>query len=490
MKKYVISIDQGSTSTIVVVVDKMGDVLYKEQIELNLYHSKNSITQNPNEILESVNILLNRIFTKYNINPEEVSSIGITNQRETTILWDKITGKVIHNAISWQSNETIKIVNKWKKKGLNKIVKEKTGLEISTYFSASKIKFLLEKYKNKIDINNIFFGTIDTFLLYNLSIEKNHLTDITNASRTMLFNIKDKKWDNDLLKLFEIPKNILPKVVSNDYNFGHYVYNNIKIPITCMIGDQQSSLFGHQCFEIYDTKVTYGTGGFLLTNTENNIIYSKNGLLTTIAWEINNKINYALEGSIFVCGSAIKWLRDELKLINNYDETSDLAKQSTDSNIYVVPSFFGLGTPYWEPNVKGTILGISKNTNRNDIIRATLDSICYQTNDVIDVIKKDLKNENILKISTDGGSSRNEYLLQFQADISNTNILQTKEKEVTALGAAYIAGLKTSFFNNLNDIKKYNKINKIFFPSIDSKTRKQKIKNWKKAIKSTMSFKI
>lgn len=490
MKKYVISIDQGSTSTIVVVVDKMGDVLYKEQMELNLYHDKNSITQNPNEILESVNILLNRVFTKYNIDPKEVAAIGITNQRETTILWDKKTGKVIHNAISWQSSETIKIVEEWKNKGLYNLIKEKTGLEISTYFSASKIKFLLTKYKNKINLNNILFGTIDTYLLYNLSVEKNHLTDITNASRTMIYNIKDKKWDNELLNLFDIPKNILPKVVSNDYHFGNYIYNDVKIPITCMIGDQQASLFAHQCFDLYDTKVTYGTGGFLLTNTKDNIIYSKNGLLTTIAWEINNHINYALEGSIFVCGSAIKWLRDELKLINSYDETSDLAKQSTDFNLYVVPSFVGLGTPYWDSNVKGTILGISRNTNKNDIIRATLDSICYQTNDVINVIKKDLQNENIIKISTDGGSSRNEYLLQFQADISNTNILQTKEKEVTALGAAYIAGLKTNFFNNFDDIRKYNKINKIFLPSIDEKTRNNKLKNWKKAIKSTISFKL
>ena len=485
-KKYIIAIDQGTTSSRVVVINKDGDVLFKEQMEISINEGINGeIFQDANEILDSVLILLDRTFKRHRIKPEEVSAIGITNQRETTILWDKYTGKPLAKAISWQSKHTSDIIDKWKDQGLEDIVFKKTGLTINPYFSASKIRYLLDMLDP--DLDRVLFGTIDSFLLWHLTKGEAHKTDITNASRTMLYNIFDEKWDEDLLKAFKIPKSILPEVVPNDDYFGDYEYNGVKIPIYSMIGDQQSSLFGHQCFYKGNLKTTYGTGSFILVNTDKPIL-SKTGLLTTPAWKVDGKTTYALEGSIFIGGAAVQWLRDDLKIVDRASDTERMALKSTCENLYVVPSFTGMGTPHWDSDVRASILGITLKTNQNDIVKATLDSICYQIEDILQIFRNDI-GLDIDSISCDGGASRNNYLMQFQADISDLKVIQTKEVEVTSLGTAYIAGLKSGFWKDIKEIERNKKIKRLFYSNISDERRKTLYANWQKAVQSTISFK-
>lgn len=487
MKKYILVIDQGTTSSRVLLVDKNANIVYKDYILVDLIKTEdNQILQDANEILKSVKLLIERVFINYNLNVDEIDSISITNQRETTVIWNKHTKKAVSYAISWQSNHTKYITDEWIKSGLNNTVFNKTGLLINPYFSASKIKYLFDKYN--LNDEDYLFGTIDSFLIYNLTKENNHYTDITNASRTMLYNIKTNNWDKELLNKFKISDKILPKVLNNDDLFGHIEINNKLIPINAVIGDQQSALFGHLCLVEGETKITYGTGSFILTNLGENLIYSKNGLLTTVAYKLNNgNINYALEGSVFMGGEAIKWMKDRLGIINHANETERMALSSKDNSVFVVPAFLGLGAPYWDSDIKGSILGLKANTNKEDIIKATLNSIAYQVTDILKVIEEE-SGIKIDSIKVDGGASKNNYLMKFQADLINANIIQNKESEITGLGSAFIAGLKTSFFKSKEEIRKNSKIKKVFTPTENRKEIEELYSKWKKAVEITSKF--
>lgn len=487
MKKYILVIDQGTTSSRILLVDKQTNIVYKDYIEVGLIKTKdNKILQDANEILKSIKILIKRLFNNFNIKVDEIDSISIINQRETTVIWNKHTGVPVSHAISWQSNHTKDIADKWIEEGLNNIVFNKTGLLINPYFSASKIKYLFKEHN--LNNEDYLFGTIDSFLIYNLTEEKNHYTDITNASRTMLYNIKTNKWDKELLNRFNISENILPKVLNNDANFGHININDKLIPINAVIGDQQGALFGHLCLLEGETKITYGTGSFILTNLGENLVYSKNGLLTTIAYKLNSSnINYALEGSVFMGGEAIKWMKDRLGLINHASETEQMAYNSIDNDVFVVPAFVGLGAPYWDSNIKGSILGLKSNTNKEDIIKATLNSIAYQVTDILKVIEEE-SSIKIDSIKVDGGASKNNYLMKFQSDLINANIIQNQESEITGLGSAFIAGLKTKFFKSTNDINKLSKVKRVFTPSNNRDEINKLYTKWKKAVKLTSKF--
>lgn len=474
-------IDQGTTSTRVVLINKDGRISFKEQKKVKLIALDNGdIRQDANEILESVIFLINNIIKNNNINPKNIKAIGITNQRETTVIFDKL-GKPLEYAISWQSKGTKNITDNWIKKGYEKIVKEKTGLPITPYFSASKIKKLTKDIKEK----DYLIGTIDTFLLYNLSCEKSFFTDITNASRTMLFNINNQVWDDELLKLFEINKKHLPKVLPNDSLFGHYKFDNTLIPITTLIGDQQAALFGNRCFNKGDLKVTYGTGAFLLVNTGNKPISPNNNLITTIAYKINNKTYYACEGSVFCAGAAIEWLRD-INVLSDVKKIDEMANSSNDETLIFVPTFVGLSAPRWNEDVKGAILGIKRSTTKCDIIKATLNGISYEINDIITSLNK--SNIKITSLRADGGVSVNKYLMQRQADISNLTVYSSKEHEITALGAGYLAGLSSSFWKNIKEIKKFSRKDEIFKPKISNKKREELRKKWETAINATILF--
>jgi glycerol kinase len=488
--KYVLAIDQGSTSTRVVLVNESGDIVYKENMEISSeYTTGGGVFQNPEEIYQSVVILIDRIIKRNSINPKDILSIGITNQRESTILWDKTTGKYLYKSISWQSKSTDYICNDWIKKGYNKIVQNKTGLQINSYFSASKIVHILNELKD-IDIKNVMFGTIDSYLLYKLTLGKVHKTDITNASRTLLYNIHTLEWDHELLNLFNINRCILPQVCPNDSLFGYYNYNNVNIPITALIGDQQSSLLGHQCFNKGDIKCTYGTGCFLLINTGDTIVDTNGNLLSTIGYQLGNKVNYALEGSIFVGGSSLKWLRDELRIINDVKDTSNICLDSNDEDLIVVPSFVGLGSPYWDSEARGVILGIKHSTSRADIIKATLKGIAFQVKDVLNVFNAHAPAKlKFNKMYVDGGASNNNYLMHFQSDILDIELIKTYESETTVLGAAYISGLSSKLFNSIDDILKNKKIESIYLPKMSANERNRQYNNWLLAIKATSLYK-
>ena len=487
MKKYLIVIDQGTTSSRVVLIDSKTKIIDQDFIEIKRKDNNNSeVLTDANEILFSVNDLLKRLFQRNNLDPKLVSSISITNQRETTVLWSAKTGKPISDAISWQSKHTNYITDKWIELGYTELVFDKTGLLINPYFSASKIKHLL--INNNFDINNIKFGTIDSFLIYNLSVEKNHYTDISNASRTMLFNINNKEYDDELLELFNIPKSILPKVLSNDSLYGHYQYKDTLIPIIGVAGDQQSALFGHLCTEVGESKVTYGTGCFILTNTGDKPKYSNNGLLTTIAWDLDNKTTYAMEGSVFMGGSAVGWMKDKLNLVNHANESEAMAYESNNDNVFVVPAFVGLGAPYWDNEVQGSILGLEANTSKLDIMKATLNSIAYQVADILNLMKNDTKID-IKSIAVDGGASNNNYLMQFQSDLINVNLIQNVESEITSLGVAFMAGLKLGLWKSIEEIKNLQKIKKIFIPIVDQSKTNKLYRKWRKAVEVTRMFK-
>lgn len=485
IEKYILTIDQGTTSTIVCLVDENGEIVFSENKYVPIQIKEDKVLQNPNDIYHSVVFLISLILQKNHIKANQIKAIGITNQRETSIIWDKTTGKEIAPAISWQSQHTLDICEDWINKGYEELVNEKTGLKINPYFSASKIISLLNDFKGAK--SNLLFGTVDTYLLWKMTGE--HKTDVTNASRTMLYNINDKKWDLELLELFNIPNEILPKVYANDHLFGYYTLFGHKIPIYSMIGDQQSSLVGHGCFNEGDIKNTYGTGCFALINTGESKIKSNHGLLTTIAYEIKDKTIYSLEGSVFMGGSVMTWGKEQLNLLSDVNESEELAYKSVDDTLYFVPSFMGLGTPYWDSNVRGSFLGIKRHSNKNDFIKASLNSIAYQVNDLITAMKKDSLLE-ITKISVDGGGSKNNYLLQFQSDISRVVIVKSDVAEKTALGAAYIAGVASGFFKSLETIPVINKKTTEYSPLMDLE-KSNKLKNgWKKAIKAVQTFKV
>ena len=497
--KYIIAIDQGTTSTRSILFDEQCNVIAVDQMEISLSFPKNGwVEQNPEEIWQSVYLTIKDIINKSNIDVRDIKGIGITNQRETTILWDKLTGLPVYPAIVWQSRQSQQICEDMINNGYQKMIQQKTGLIINPYFSASKIKFILDKNPNlfaKAKNGDILFGTVDSYLVWKLTSGKVHVTDYSNASRTLLYNINELKWDEELLELFNIPSKILPAVVESSDIYGYATALNditkgYEIPIASIIGDQQASLFGQCCFESGDVKNTYGTGCFMLMNTKDKIVKSENGLLTTIAWGLNGKIEYALEGSVFVAGSAVQWLRDGLRII---EKSSDVEKYSTripDSNgVYFVPAFVGLGTPYWDNDVRGTTFGLTRATQKEHFINAVVESIAYQSKDVMEVMIKE-SNIQIRNLAVDGGASINNYLMQFQANILNCQITRPKVLETTAKGAAYLAGLKTGVWENLEELKKLYSVERIFTNQFDSITRNRKYSGWIKAVNATRHFKV
>jgi len=482
MKKYILSIDAGTTGITVLLFDKNLNIVKKEYAELKQYYPKPGwVEHDPEELIIKINQLIEKI--KYNIPKNSIISTGITNQRESVVLWNKLTGKPIYNIIVWQCRRTEKFCKRINKK-YQKTVFNKTGLYIDSYFSATKIKWIIDNCKNTkklIKEDKILCGTIDTWIVWNLTNRKNHITDFTNASRTMLFNINKKIWDNNLLEIFNIPKSILPEVKNSSDDFG--IIDNTDIKINSIAGDQQSALYGHGAFKINSSKCTYGTGLFFLLNSGKKRIDSKNGLLTTLACDKNGKPIYAIEGSIFIGGSLIQWLRDNLGIINKASETEKIAFSTKHTNnVYVVPAFAGLGAPYWKSDCSGIISGLTGAATKSHIVRASLEAICYQVNDLLDCIEKDT-NKKIKILNVDGGATNNKFLMQFQSDISNVIISKPKNIEITALGVAIMAGLKVKLWKNTDEVFKRSKIDKIYSPKMNSTTKEKKLSGWRKALK-------
>lgn len=497
MGKYILSIDQGTTSSRVILFDKQNNIISSSQLEVGIICRESGwVEQNALEIWETVYECLKMVLKDSKINPLDVVSIGITNQRETTIIWDKVTGKPLCNAIVWQSRQSQDICEDWIEAGYKDIIKEKTGLIINPYFSASKIRWMIDNYKEvkeKIENNEALFGTVDSYLVWKLTEGKIHITDMSNASRTMIFNIYDQKWDKELLECFKIPESILPKVVSSSEIYGDAtvlkkIDSKINIPISSIIGDQQASLFGQCCYNAGDVKNTYGTGCFMLMNTKEKPVSSNSGLLTTIAWNINGVTEYALEGSVFVGGSAVQWLRDGMRLINKSKEVEDSSRDQGSNGVYMVPAFVGLGTPYWDNDARGSVFGLTRSTTRENFINATVESIAYQSKDVMEVMKEDAKLD-INSLAVDGGASSNNYLMKFQSNILNCKIVRPECLETTALGAAYLAGLAVKFWNSKEDLVRLHKIEQIFMPEMQDEEREKLYKGWKQAVKATMVFK-
>ena len=489
MKKFLVAIDQGTTSSRAILFNLSGKPAYTSQKEFKQYFPKNGwVEHNPNEIWSTVKKVLLDVITKSKKLKGKIISIGITNQRETTILWDKKTGKHIYNAIVWQDRRTEEYCKKIKNK--ENLIRKKTGLFIDPYFSATKIKWILKnvpKAKNIIKKKQLLFGTIDSFLIWKLTEGKVHATDATNASRTMLFNINKNSWDNDILKIFKINKNILPRVKNSADDFGSTSKKVIgeKIPISAVLGDQQAAAFGQACFKKGSVKSTYGTGAFVIMNTGNKKLISKNKLLTTICYRLNNKNTFAIEGSIFVAGAGVQWLRDKIKLINNAYETEKIAKsKESNDGVYIVPAFTGLGAPYWNSSSRGLITGLTRNSDWKDLVRATIESVAYQTYDLFESMRKDGLKPKIVKV--DGGMVTNNWFSQFLSNIIDTKVIRPKVKETTALGVAFMAGLKIGVYKSLSDISNYWKIDKKFTPKISKSNRTKLLKGWQQAIRKTL----
>ncbi|MDD3623939.1 MAG: glycerol kinase GlpK [Bacilli bacterium] len=491
--KYILAIDQGTTSSRAILFDKKANIVASSQLEISSITNKSGwVEQDPLELVESVRQVIIGVLNKANISAKDIEAVGITNQRETTILWDKKTGKPVNKAIVWQSRQSEKICKEWIKLGYNDKVLEKTGLIINPYFSASKIKWILENTKgleDKLNKGEILFGTVDTYLIWNLSKGKLHITDYTNASRTMLFNIKELKWDEELLEKFCIPKSILPKVVPSSGNLGKLEILGEEVNLGAIAGDQSAALFGQCCFDLGDVKNTYGTGCFALMNTGSEVITSKNGLLSTIAWHIDGKTTYALEGSVFVAGAAVQWLRDSMKFFKTSAMSYDLALNAKhQEEIFLVPAFTGLGAPYWDNEVRGAIFGITKDTSKEDITSATLDAIAYQVKDVITLMEKEAKIQ-LHNLKVDGGACENDYLMQFQSNILPATIYRPKIIESTALGVAYMAGLASGYFKSVEEITKLHQIERVFTNKMNEKKRQELYQKWLTAVKAARMFK-
>ena len=489
-KKYIIALDQGTTSSRSVLFDKKGHQIAIEQQEFQqIFPHSGWVEHNPQEILDTQLATFEKLLKNNNINPIDIAGIGITNQRETTVVWNKSTGKAIYNAIVWQDKRTAAICEELKAQGLEEYVRKNTGLVLDSYFSGTKIKWILDNVDGARALakkGELLFGTIDTWLLWNLTDRKVHATDYSNASRTLLFNINSLAWDNTLVNALDIPKNMLPTVKPSSHHFGDFAYENTSIPIAGIAGDQQAALFGQACFEKGEAKNTYGTGCFLLMNTGETPQYSKNGLLTTIAWGIDNKVYYALEGSVFIAGAAIQWLRDGLQLIATAQESETIAAQLTEeSSVYVVPAFAGLGAPYWDMYARGAIFGLTRDTGKEHLIKATLESLAYQSKDLLVAMQEDSETE-ITTLKVDGGASANNFLMQFQADILKCAVERPENNESTALGAAYLAGIEVGLYQQSN--LKNEKEVQVFKPSMSSEKVEKLYKGWKKAIERTMDW--
>jgi glycerol kinase len=489
MKKYILVLDQGTTSSRSIIFDYNGNVVSQSNKEFTqIYPKPGWVEHDPEEIIDTQLYTINRVIKQSNINPQDIAAIGITNQRETTVLWDKTTGKPLHNAIVWQDRRTRDICHQLQAEGFDKEIKARTGLVTDAYFSGTKVKWLIDNFpeiKNQVDSGNVLFGTIDSWLLYNLSQSKVHATDVSNASRTLLYNINELRWDDVILEKLGIPASILPQVKSSSEIYG-YLDSNIlgmEIPIAGIAGDQQSALFGQTCFEVGEVKNTYGTGCFMLMNTGEKCVQSESGLLTSIAWQINNQTHYILEGSVFIAGAVIQWLRDELQIIRSAAESEALAtKAESNEGVYFVPAFIGLGTPYWNMDARGSITGMTRGTNRSHITRAALESIAYQTRDVLDSMKKDSNISELKSLKVDGGACVNNFLMQFQADLLNVGVERPKVVETTALGAAYLAGLATGFWSSQEEIKKNREIDRVFEPAASREKIEGYYQGWQKAV--------
>ena len=490
-KKFIVAIDQGTTSSRAILFDIFGKKIFKSQIELKQHFPKDGwVEHNPEEIWKTTKKVLVNVINKSKKLKGKILTIGITNQRETTIMWDRITGKPVYNAIVWQDRRTADFCNKFKSKKIESIINKKTGLLIDPYFSGTKIKWIIEnvvKAKKLLKKKQLLFGTIDVFLLWRLTKGDIHATDATNASRTMLYNITTNKWDNEILKILKIPAHILPLVKNSSDDFGktHKSITGKSYPINGVIGDQQASTVGQCCFKIGSTKSTYGTGAFVLMNTGSRRIYSKNRLLTTVCYRLKGKSTYALEGSIFIAGAGVQWLRDKIKIINNVNDTEKIVKSlKGNSGVYFVPAFTGLGAPYWDAKARGILSGLTRNTEAKEIIRAVLESSAYQSFDLLNAMKNDGLKPSIIKI--DGGMVKNNWFSQFLSDVLNLRVYRSYIDETTALGASFMAGLKIGVYKSLKDIEKKWRADKKFNPKIKKKQRVELIKGWTKAIRKTL----
>ena len=494
-KKYILALDQGTTSSRAIVFDHEGQIRSVAQKEFPQYFPQPGwVEHNPNEIWGSEASVIAEAISTIDITGLDIAAIGITNQRETTIVWDIDTDEPIYNAIVWQDRRTAEFCDQLKADGLTETIRQKTGLIIDAYFSGTKIKWILDHVpgaRKRAEEGKLRFGTVDSWLVWRLTRGETHVTDVTNASRTMLFNIHELKWDEELLKLFNIPVSMMPEVKSNSEIYGHTKTTIFahKVPIAGIAGDQQAALFGQMCLDPGSIKNTYGTGCFVMLNTGEKPIVSKNNLLTTIAWQIGNKVNYALEGSIYVGGSVVQWLRDGLGIINHSSDVESLAQSVPDSGgVYFVPALTGLAAPYWDPYARGTIVGITRGTTAAHIARAALDGIAFQTYDIAQAMAKDM-NDRLTELKVDGGASRNNLLMQFQADLLGIDVVRPKITETTAIGAAYLAGLGVGYWDSVDELRRQWKVERTFTPNLDSETVRTAREGWADAISRTLSKK-
>ncbi|MFD1956422.1 glycerol kinase GlpK [Paenibacillus thailandensis] len=495
-KRYVLAIDQGTTSTRAILFDKEGHAVCSAQQEIRQYYPEPGwVEHDAGEIWVSVLGVIAQALTKAAVQPDQIAAIGITNQRETAVVWDKHTGHPIHRAIVWQSRQTNDICEKLKGQGYDELFRRKTGLLIDPYFSGTKIKWILdhvEGAREKAENGELLFGTIDTWLVWKLSGGKAHITDYSNASRTLLYNIRDLRWDEELLGILGIPSAMLPEVRSSSevytYTVEHHFFGS-RIPIAGIAGDQQAALFGQACFDKGMTKNTYGTGCFMLMNTGAEAVESKHGLLTTIAWGIDGEVQYALEGSVFVAGSALQWLRDGLRMLKtSADSEAYASKVNSTEGVYVVPAFVGLGTPYWDSEVRGAVFGLTRGTTKEHFVRATLESLAYQSKDVLDAMAID-SGLLLPALRVDGGAVRNDFLMQFQSDMLGVEVERPVVNETTALGAAYLAGLAVGYWKSKQEIRESWKLDRAFTPGMPQEDRSRLYAGWKKAVQAAMAFK-
>lgn len=495
MEKYILSFDAGTTSSRAIIFNKKGQIINVAQKEFQqIYPKAGWVEHDPMEIWASQSGVAREVLEMSAIRPDQIVGIGITNQRETTLVWDKNTGKPVYNAIVWQCRRTASYCERLKEKGWIDKIRDKTGLVLDAYFSATKIAWILDNVegaREKAERGDLLFGTVDTWLVWNLTRGKVHVTDYSNASRTMLFNIEDLKWDDEILEALNIQKSMMPEVKDSSCIYGYtdeHTYGGARIPIAGIAGDQQAALFGQNCFKPGMVKNTYGTGCFVLMNTGQEMIRSKNGLLTTIAWGIDGKVSYALEGSVFIAGAAIQWLRDELRLVYDSPQSEYYANKIEDTDgVVVVPAFTGLGAPYWDMYARGGIFGLTRGTKREHLVRATLESLAYQSKDVIEAMQEDAKIP-LAYLRVDGGASANNFLMQFQADMLNTEVHRPRTLETTSLGAAYLAGLAVGYWKDLDEISEDFSIDRTFKPQMSQEKRDKNYKYWKKAIERAMDW--
>jgi len=494
--KYILALDQGTTSSRAILFDKEGEIFHSAQREFKQYFPHSGwVEHNPHEIWSSILAVMAEVLSEKNITAKHIAGIGITNQRETTVVWDKTTGSPVYNAIVWQSRQTAEICEELRESGYNDLFRDKTGLLIDAYFSGTKVKWILDNVegaREKADRGDLLFGTIDTWLIWKLSGGKEHVTDYSNASRTLMYNIYNLEWDQELLDILGVPASMLPEVKSSSEIYGYtdeVHFFGQATPIAGIAGDQQAALFGQACFESGMVKNTYGTGCFMLMNTGEKAVKSDNGLLTTIAWGIDGKVEYALEGSIFVAGSSIQWLRDGLRMLRTSAESEGYAeKVASTEGVYVVPAFVGLGTPYWDSDVRGAVFGLTRGTEKEHFIRATLESLAYQTKDVLDAMESD-SGITLKKLRVDGGAVENNFLMQFQSDLLNVPVERPVINETTALGAAYLAGLAVGFWKDRSEIASHWHLDRAFEPDMEQADREKLYTGWQKAVNAAIAFK-